>query len=506
MAALDFLPASGLGWLLIGFLGFFISKSLYRLTLHPLAHFPGPTLAAITRFYGGFFDLRSDTSYVKTLPELHRKYGPVVRIWPNQLNIHDMDAYNQIYKPGTKFNKETGFYQSFPPADHSIFQILETKEAMARKNMMNPYFSQDAIRRAEPLIQQFTTKFLTMLERAAVEARPVNMSMGFKCLAADTNMNFSFQKPLGALDAPDFDFPLVKATDASIKDVQWVLYFPKLFRSLFDAIDLLPQKLVDKYFEPLAQMKLITNSSRGRILELKKRSHVDRLPTVFDTMLNPNLEKGQFTPTLDELTADAVFLLIAGTDTTAHNLIVATYSILTNPSILANLKAELREAMPNRDSLLDWAALEKLPYLRGIIKESLRSSAGAPGNLPRVVPSSGAVFCGQRIPAGTLVSCCSHVHHSDPDIFEDPLVFRPERWLQNDATEMEKNLLSFSRGSRMCPGMNLAYAELYLTLAHLFRRFDLELHQTTPEDMEWKDVTVPRMKGHLKLLIREAKD
>lgn len=53
---------------------------------------------------------------------------------------------------------------------------------------------------------------------------------------------------------------------------------------------------------------------------------------------------------------------------------------------------------------------------------------------------------------------------------------------------------------------SLAYAELYLTLAHLFRRFDLELYQTTPEDMEWKDVTVPRMRGHLKLLVREAKD
>ena len=165
----------------------------------------------------------------------------------------------RIYKPGTKFNKETGFYQSFPPADHSFFQILETKEAMARKNMMNPYFSQEAIRRAEPLIQTFTIKFLTILERAALEARPVNMSLGFKCLAADTNMNFSFQKPLGALDAPEFDFPLVRATDASIKDVQWVLYFPKFFRSLFDAIDLLPQRLVDRYFEPLAQMKWITN-------------------------------------------------------------------------------------------------------------------------------------------------------------------------------------------------------------------------------------------------------
>ena len=80
-------------------------------------------------------------------------------------------------------------------------------------------------------------------------------------------------------------------------------------------------------------------------------------------MLNPNLEKGQFTPSLNELSADTVFLLIARTDTTAHNLIVATYSLLTNPSILASLKAELREAMPDKDSLLDWVALEKLPYL-----------------------------------------------------------------------------------------------------------------------------------------------
>ncbi len=80
-------------------------------------------------------------------------------------------------------------------------------------------------------------------------------------------------------------------------------------------------------------------------------------------MLNPNLEKGHFAPSLDELTADAVFLLIAGTDTTAHNLIVATYYTLTNPSILAKLKSELREAMPDRDSSLDWATLEQIPYL-----------------------------------------------------------------------------------------------------------------------------------------------
>ena len=75
MAALDFPSAPALAWLLIGFLALYISKCLYRLTIHPLAQFPGPTLAAITRLYGGFYDLRSETSYLKKMPELHKKYG-----------------------------------------------------------------------------------------------------------------------------------------------------------------------------------------------------------------------------------------------------------------------------------------------------------------------------------------------------------------------------------------------------------------------------------------------
>ena len=63
-----------------------------------------------------------------------------------------------------------------------------------------------------------------------------------------------------------------------------------------------------------------------------------------------------------------------------------------------------------------------------------------------------------------------------------------------------------SNGIANADNNSLAYAELYLTIAHLFRRFELELYQTTPEDMDWKDVTVPRMKGQLKVIVKEAKD
>ena len=170
-------------------------------------------------------------------------------------------------------------------------------------------------------------------------------------------------------------------------------------------------------------------------------------------MLNPKLEQGQYTPTLQELTGDALLLLLAGTDSTAHTLVTATYGLLTNPEMLRKLKIELKNAIPDRDSLVEWAALEKLPYLRAVIKESLRYVAGSPGRLPRTVPSTGAVFCGQPIPPGTIVTSGTYVHHRNPKVFEDPNTFRPERWLQGSVGDMDKNLVAFSRGSRTCTGM-----------------------------------------------------
>ncbi len=84
---------------------------------------------------------------------------------------------------------------------------------------------------------------------------------------------------------------------------------------------------------------------------------------MFDINLNPNLEKGQFTPTVDEMVADAFTLLIAGTDTTALTMTTIIWQLLNKPQVMRRLKAELRTVMPGRGHTVDWAELEKLPYL-----------------------------------------------------------------------------------------------------------------------------------------------
>lgn len=83
------------------------------------------------------------------------------------------------------------------------------------------------------------------------------------------------------------------------------------------------------------------------------------------------------------------------------------------------------------------------------------------------------------------MSSSSYLMHRNVTIFPDPERFDPERWL--DGSEQDRRLTRyltpFTRGSRMCLGINLAYVELYLAIAHLVRRFDWELHETTPEDV-----------------------
>ena len=369
-----------------------ICKYVYRLTLHPLSKFPGPKYAAVSNLYGGYFDLVTDQSYVEKIRKLHEQYGPIVRAWPNQLHIYDMDAFNQIFKIGTKFDKDLSFYTN-PALPGTLLNIPDTKSAMARKSMYSPVFSKEAVRRAETSIHSTLSKFLNILQEAAQETKVVDLSMGFRCLTADTSMNFIYQDPLGVLDSPNFQAPFIRAMEEFGRNSQYIFYFPKVFRTIARAMEMMPTKFVEKYMEPLALTQWCVSVSsniscyllpsrlirgiqvcRKRIVDLQTRSGSGHPPTMFDAALNPDTEKGHFTPSTTELTSDAFLMLLAGTDTTAAALTVAVFGVLRNPHSMNKLTAELRGAMPTATTTADWASLEKLPYLVSQLQDTMSAN------------------------------------------------------------------------------------------------------------------------------------
>lgn len=181
---------------------------------------------------------------------------------------------------------------------------------------------------------------------------------------------------------------------------------------------------------------------------------------------------------------EAIAIIGAGSHTVSWTLTIATYHILANPSIFSTLTAELRSArtaLPPATPIAHVLThLEKLPYLTATLKEALRFSYGVSIRLARAAPDEDLV-CGAWSMTHALL-------HHDEGVFADSWAFAPERWLGPGAAALDAYLVSFSGGSRVCLGMNLAWAEMYLCLAAVFQRFDgeagrMRLFETTERDV-----------------------
>ncbi|GAW14144.1 hypothetical protein ANO14919_035380 [Xylariales sp. No.14919] len=185
----------------------------------------------------------------------------------------------------------------------------------------------------------------------------------------------------------------------------------------------------------------------------------------------------------DRISHEAVTLMAAGGETTASTLMMAVYFILSDKqNILRRLREEVESLPSTGSSRPSVAELERLPWLTAVIKETLRVST-ITARLTRVAPEETLHYNNWVLPAGTAVSMTLREISFDPELFPSPMAFRPERWLPSNPNldRCNRYLVAFGRGSRMCLGINLAHAELYIALAALFRHREFELHDTVRE-------------------------
>ena len=189
-------------------LTYWLAKCIYRITFHPLAKFPGPPLAGMTRLYAMSWDIPIATSYSDNFAKWHDRYGSVIRIEPNHLHIRDLDAYNQVFKIGTKFNRDPAIY-GLPFTRGSFFNKLIVREGKAHRDLYVPYFSKANVNKMEYMIREHMSNFLKVLDQACTAGKEVDLSLGYRCLTADTLMSYLYDKPFGAIEYPDFKFPMM---------------------------------------------------------------------------------------------------------------------------------------------------------------------------------------------------------------------------------------------------------------------------------------------------------
>lgn len=184
-----------------------------------------------------------------------------------------------------------------------------------------------------------------------------------------------------------------------------------------------------------------------------------------------------------------VAMLNAGTDTSAVTMEWAMSHLLNNPEVLEKARAEL-ETRVGTDRLIEEHDLSNLPYLHNIILETFRLCPAA----PMLVPHESSEDCkigGYNIPRGTMLLVNAWAIYRDPNLWDDPESFKPERF---EGVEIAPSkLLPFGMGRRSCPGAGLAQRVIGLALGSLIQSFEWKRIGEDKIDLsEGKGLTMPK--------------
>ena len=198
-------------------------------------------------------------------------------------------------------------------------------------------------------------------------------------------------------------------------------------------------------------------------------------PKDFFDIFIQEMSKGDPEFTVDQLSMIARDIFGAGAETTATTIRWAVLYLLEYEDVKARLQADIDNIIPdNRFPRLEDKA--KLPYVEAFIMEVLRCANIAPLAVPHTVTSDNVVFHGYRLPMDTPIIFNLDSVLKDPDIFENPLQFNPERFIDADGKVFRpKEFIPFGIGRRICLGEAVAKMELFLFLTSMIKHFDFVL-------------------------------
>ncbi|KAM0543454.1 hypothetical protein ACHAPJ_012318 [Fusarium lateritium] len=511
-----------------------LAKCFYRLYLSPLAKFPGPKLAALTSWYHGYYDLIKGGQYIWAIDEMHRKYGPIVRTRPDTLHVNDPAFIDKWYTQSPKHRREKAYtITQCVLAPGSIIAAEDHDLHRARRTVLNPYFSSQNVMRLVPAINDTLSNLLRRMEDWAKEGRPVTLNPAYRAATKDVIQLYCFGEGEKCLDMDDCNaafFDVIQPHPIMHMGT-YAYWLAKLMADLPPSLMLafVPRIAVFATFIraswicflSLGAGLTITKSLSAQIDHLKKADNLQEGKTIFHEILRsdiPASEKGT-----KRLTDKAMVLVTAGSETTASTLAAITYHLLADPSLMAKLRAELKTVMPDPDQLPDQTKLKTLPFLNALIEEAVRLYPGGSHRQDRLAPDEDIVYEAPNdkthiIRAGTIVGMAAPLVNRDPRLYPNPKEFRPDRYLENP--NLASYQFSFSKGARQCIGINLAYQELRILTAGIFRKYDvfdsskekqsgptMELYKTNRNDIDvYADYFTmgqyPGSKG-LRVIIRE---
>ncbi|XP_025830323.1 probable cytochrome P450 49a1 [Agrilus planipennis] len=430
----------------------------------------------------------------KVMWSLYEEYGKIVKVGglighPDLLFVFDGDNIQKIFRqeehmphrpsmPSLHYYKER-LQKDFFEGHEGVIGIHGPKWDRFRKQvqqiMLTPSTAKSYVQPLDEIASDFLNRMKESLDENA--ELPENFLFEIYKWALESVARVSLDTRLGCLE-PNLpkDSESQKIIDSintffwNVAEVElkmpiWRIYKNKPFR---------------KYIGALEDFRTLCMRNISRAMITKANSNIVSKKDGNASILERILKKTGSSKTAAVLALD---LLLVGVDTTSIAVASTLYQLAINPEKQEKLFKELNEALPDSDTAINEAALEKFHYLKACIKETLRMYPVIIGNGRSL--TSDTIIEGYMVPKGTHVIFPHLVVSNITKYFKNPNEFLPGRWLKlKDSDGGCKHAhkihpfvsLPFGYGRRSCLGRRFAEIELQILLAKIFRKYKVEYH------------------------------
>ncbi|KAG6008149.1 hypothetical protein E4U21_004906 [Claviceps maximensis] len=406
---------------------------------------------------------------------LHQRYGPAVRIGPNEVSFATVEAETTIYakQEDGRFSKDKTFLTLFSDLVLNAPTLITIPDPRLHKKLhkvIQQAFTPQALARQEPIQKLHIEMAMSEMDEIADKKSAVDLAQILETMFWEMIGDLAFGEPLMTGKRPTYESmkQFAKATMPMVEALSFFLSLPgiapalRMTRSVVAAMIPFPSQL--SRLVPKAKLRSCVDRQDGR---------EDFLTAIM------GCEKQGLTLSPDAFFSNALGLTLAGYQTTATTLTATFYHILRYPEAYDKLCREIRSSFAD-ESGITGESLARLPFLNACVRETLRLLPPANGKTAQRIAPQGHI-AGIHITAGTIVSADLYTIQRSPEYFADASTFRPERWLDGEesADEFKTDHLTAYRpfliGSRACIGRHMAQQSIRLIVAGLLWRYDFEL-------------------------------